>query len=149
MREIKFRGKRKDNGEWAYGYYLPWHSVKDMAGEDVYAQIFEEKDEKHPKGWANVIASTVGQFTGLYDKNGKEIYEGDIVATKPNDKIISVGDIQFHCGVFGAEWRHAKKDKTMVGSWGQRHNLRRLDDDIIDDIEVIGNIYDNPKLIKE
>lgn len=149
MREIKFRGKRKDNSEWAYGYYLPWHSVKDMTGEDVYAQIFEEKDEKHPKGWANVIASTVGQFTGLYDKNGKEIYEGDIVATKLNDKIISVGDIQFHCGVFGAEWRHAKKDKTMVGSWRQRHNLRRLDDDIIDDIEVIGNIYDNPKLIKE
>lgn len=132
MREIKFRGKGKDTGDWVYG---------DLRHQKV--GDFYEID-----GWT-VNTDTIGQFTGLHDKNGKEIYEGDIVATKLNDKIITVGDIQFHCGVFGAEWRYAKKDKTMVGSWGQRHNLRRLDDDIIENIEVIGNIYDNPELIKE
>lgn len=58
-----------------------------------------------------------------------------------------VGDIQFDFGIFGIEWVDCKKNKSMVGSWGQKHNLRRLDDDILDRIEVIGNIYETPKLL--
>lgn len=142
MIEIKFRGKAIQNGNWIYGGIVHYSNHYGFTVDKWFIADNEGDNDE-------VQSNTVGQFTGLYDKNGKEIYEGDIVATKLNDKIITVGDIQFHCGVFGAEWRHAKKNKTMVGSWGQRHNLRRLDDDIIEKIEVIGNIYDNPELMEE
>lgn len=140
MREIKFRGKTKE-GVWVYGYYLPWHSVKDMTGKDVYAQIFEEKDEKHPKGWANVIASTIGQFTGLHDKKGEEIYEGDILQME--DRIVQVlwheKAACWDCN-FITYIAEPDRDFSLKGlgkaSWWKMY-------------QVIGNIYDNPELIKE
>lgn len=64
MREIKFRGKRKDNGEWVYGYLTCNIPL-----------IFNDK-----LGSYTVYESTVGQYTGLKDKNGKEIYEGDKIS---------------------------------------------------------------------
>ena len=138
MREILFRGKTADKAkEWIEGF------------------VFNEKHDKF--GYYNncayfwirdVIPETVGQFTGLTDKNGKKIFEGDIVVTRyPKGDICSIGDVQFKCGVFGAEWTVHKKYQTMIGTWGQRHNLRRFDDDIIENIEVIGNIHDNPELL--
>lgn len=65
MREIKFRGKRLDNGKWVYGYLADENYINDINTFDLSS--------------IEVDSDTVGQYTGLNDANGKEIYEGDII----------------------------------------------------------------------
>ena len=152
MREILFRGKRVNNGGWVYGYY-----VFQRKRTGAFGQTVTELDrDRHlicstlGDNCCEVIPETVGQYTGLTDKNGRKIFEGDIVCIRyRTGEICCSGDVQFSHGVYGAEWLGTKKNKSMVGGWGQLHNLRRFDDDIINDIEVIGNIYDNPELLKD
>lgn len=118
MREIKFRGKRLDNGEWVYG---------DLFRMNGFPYIYP--------GHYEVIPDTVGQFTGLLDKNGKEIYEGDIVANDfGNTNIVNMT----------VEW-------CTDGYWA----LHEIDGDdtmhfvadYLKEIEIIGNIHDNPELL--
>ena len=128
MRTIKFRGRRIDNGEWVYGYFV--------GTTDSVAIIIPFEKVNYDVGYIGeseccyCLPETIGQFTGLYDKNGKEIYEGDIYRYDNPDSINEVS----YCAGGG----FAGFDLTPA-----IHSENRLLD-----VEVIGNIHDNPELLK-
>lgn len=122
-REIKFRGKRIDNGEWVYG---------DLLQPTEICDIYEIANCESIDGTRyEVIPETIGQFTGLYDNTKKEIYEGDIVR-KFNGII---GKVIYEHSEFIIDVTNNKK-----------LDYGRLD--LIENfVEIIGNIYDNPELL--
>lgn len=137
MREIKFRGKRVDNGEWVYGYLI---------GDDVIVGEIVDFDEFSfsTEFWLKVDPESVGQYTGLKDKNGKEMYEGDIIRyiTIPifdelEETCIDI--VTFEEGCFWAEGTEGEK-KTQT----PMHVI--FDPTFYNHVEVIGNIYENPEL---
>ena len=136
-REILFRGKSKVHGNWEYGCLIQ------SRGEYFIGNTVAND----PENWSYTIPETVGQFTGLLDKNGVKIFEGDIICNDDYNTWEWRGVVKFSHGVFGAEWLTNIKSQSMVGSWGQKHNLRKLDDDILERQIIIGNIHDNPELI--
>lgn len=126
MREIKFRG-RDDYGDWHYGDV--WNVYK-----DDYA-IRSRTTGKH----CPIMSETVGQYTGIKDDNGTEIYEGDIIEVFDDD-----GNMD--CYSLGAG-----EVKFCRGEWcicdGSNNSLYDICDVHI--VEVIGNIHDNPELMEE
>ena len=141
MRTILFRGKRTDNGEWIEGYYATQSNHACFANELKHQHfIFKDVFLDFNLGGLQkfeVIPETVGQYTGKTDKNGKNIFEGDIVYCKSRlDNAIMV--VIFECGQF-----------RMVLSENYRSyqtNSGFYDINCFDK-EVIGNIYDNPDLL--
>ena len=126
-REILFRGKRVDNNEWVYGYYIevenkPYISrgkilhIRSCYSELDYTEQYE------------VIQETIGQYTGLTDKNGNKIFEGDIL----HDKYFS-WEVYFDDGAFWRRWVYpdleGDREEEYLGG-------------TTEDLEVIGNIYD-------
>ena len=138
MREILFRGKRKDNGKWVEGGFFEW-----LKQPYIVANI----TDSYAKTNYEVIPETVGQYTGLTDKNGKKIFEGDIF--KPfDDEICYVAWIE-HFSTLGlmvhSTWREKKRGKeTLHFSKGWTY----LTEYSLDELEIIGNIHDNPELLK-
>ena len=143
MRPIEFRGKRKDNGEWVYGYYEQFRGIDYIRDSEGFIH--------------EVTRESVGQFTGLYDSTkweeltekeqkawlatgktkeewkGKEIYEGDIVNFQGTERDKATAKVEFYEGRY----------------------IFRLTETIYKDImgwkntTVIGNIHDNPELLEE
>ena len=128
MREVLYRGKRVDNGEWVYGSY--YH----CCGTAYGATFIVVNDF----GFIEVIPHTVGQYTGLTDKNGKKIFEGDICGCFCNTQVFIVEYCKDRCGYFFDDCIKSGGCDPAPECLG---NLR-------DTIEVIGNIYDNPDLLK-
>lgn len=135
-RHILFRAKRKDNGEWVYGYYATQSNHACFQSELKYTS-FILKDEFMDWGLGGlaeyeVIPESVGQFTGLTDKNGNKIFEGDIV------KCLSLENGYVNKEVYYAEDRA----RFVLGSLGSDYDFEEYIN-----VEVIGNIYDNPELL--
>lgn len=134
-REIKFRGKRVDNGKWVYGYYWVNKSAtrKTAIIVNEYGDMFQIDHE------------TAGQYTGLKDRNNNEIYEGDILEITGN----------YNPGKYIVIW-----DDYRVAWWGEnikkKSRERQYDDDHYqllgafqkDITEIIGDIYRNPELLE-
>ena len=124
MREIKFRGKRTDNGEMWYGD-LSHHTT---------GKVFIKDIKKGINGTFEVVSSTIGQFTGLTDKNGKEIYEGDIVSLNKHllGRYIVKYDIK----------------NTRFSMYRDNYEQAGFNLETMKNYEVIGNIHDDLPLIK-
>jgi uncharacterized phage protein (TIGR01671 family) len=132
MREILFRGKRKDNGGWVGGYYCGKVNKTFFSPAEDSAQIIDED-----LFWYEVIPETVGQYTGLTDKNGKKIFEGDICRNTKTKEVVSVG---WHGTMAGYVWSKPRKDARLY-DFGELFRA-------YDRYEVIGNIHDNPEMLK-
>jgi len=146
LRSYKFRGQRIDNKEWMYGGYHK-HIARQICpiGEDKLS----ESDIKHliiQSGFADwnmpkplvaveVIPETVGMFTGLVDKNGVEIYEGDVMHWDSH--------WGWYVGYENGAFRRIPLNDIQRINW--RHHT--LQQEGLDTWEIIGNIHENPELI--
>ena len=142
MREILFRGKRTDNDEWVYGWLGSLHCSNSQTKE-IESVYFTEISEGFDCR-LNVIVDykTVGQYTGLTDKNGVRIFEGDICRFKRfND--VHVGKIVFNVTTASFVMWY----QSIVGAYGEKATHKMLLS-VCDVIEVIGNIHDNPEILK-
>ena len=136
MREILFKAKRVDNGEWVEGYYL--RDQYHIGGKDI---IFYRKDSDRFTVYTNIIdIETLCQFTGLYDKNGNKIWENDICDRK--EKYPEV--VKMTNGDWTVEYSYAigRDYGNSYCNVGFYVNERKC-------VEVIGNIFDNPELLQE
>jgi len=140
-RQIKFRGKRVDNGEWVFGYLTFFY----LNGSEIYtdkARIYDQDNAESHDAWSN----TVGQFTGLKDKNGNEIYEGDIIALG-SDKEKDKCEVTFRNGQFCiiAPWLVKSRAYAVDPTVELKAYCNRVFNEFV---EIIGNIHDNPELLE-
>lgn len=125
MREILFRAKRKDNGEWVYGQYV--HNKYPLV-DHMEHRIFTGLPDGPFMQHYDVDPDTVGEFTGLLDKNGRKIFEDDIVVDRS----------YYHSPNHLVEWDYeAAGFIPFIGECGEYIDPK--------DCEVIGNIIENPK----
>ena len=139
MREILCRGKRLDNGEWVEGWYQPETTIKHWNGiqETIGVTIAYKAEDGYLEDTL-VDPPTVGQYTGLTDKNGKRIFEGDIVKTSD---ITHEGVIQ----ILGELFEIAMRKGCLVMVSGEDWDFLETNHECI---QVIGNIHDNQELLK-
>jgi len=143
MREIKFRGKSTNpNHEWVYGDLIHRLDGSPIIRHNLHTEI-KHGDEVTVWQEDTVKTKTVGQFTGLHDKNGKEIYEGDIIQGEYNHSYLI---------------RYSEDEAMFTGTlveyvgnkYAERSNTGEVKQKWIDEFNkiVIGNIHDDPELLK-
>ena len=127
MREILFRGKRIDNGEWEIGYYVCFITGSGKVSHRIYSSYAESDC----RDW-EVDPETVEEYTGLIDKNGKKIFEGDIIRSKDyhGDRW---GTVDYFAGTYYLGGADGYSDEYIFNE---------------SDKEVIGNKWDNPELLE-
>ena len=159
MREILFRGKRIDNGEWVEGFYNHIPCGRFWVDEHMIQTVLENGKIGMLH---DVDPSTVGQYTGLKDKNGKRIFEGDIVRytfDSPDDPTATENGLKVRTGrIFWSDWR------ASFAVTAGRNLSATLNNDVAfyvrgrqvyeyvrgaNIVEIIGNIHDNPESRKE
>ena len=142
MRKILFRGKRVDDGEWVSGYYLckkrPYFKDKGVNLEHLIWRNLEIENGDYKQFVDTIMTAsvvdpeTIGQYTGLTDKNGRKIFEGDIVWNSYNE---DYGKVEWDndtarfiitCSTFTVNFNSV---------WSE-------------ELEIVGNVYDNPELLK-
>lgn len=123
MRELKFRGLNEETGEWVYGYY-----TKLVEGIRRFDAIIADIDGELTRFYIH-NPETIGQYTELKDKNGKEIYEGDICSVIMDGGQLDIGEITWCEEQLRWKW-------DMYGF--SNSNTSRL--------KIIGNIHENPEL---
>ena len=135
MREILFRGKCVNNGDWVTGvYYKQTEYYGDPCEEHYIITSTEDLGYDQALDYYKVDPKTVGQFTGLYNKNSQRIFEGDIFeyADDCRYKVVWSDDkVGFYADGLNFE------DFDFLGNFYE------------DQIEIIGNIHDNPKLLED
>ena len=127
-REILFKAKRTDNGEWVEGYYVycrKRHYILPLLNEAIG---YDEREDE----WIEIEPDTICLFTGLSDKNGKKIWENDIVEIASED------------GYFLCEWdddtaRYVLNGDGLTVDFDNYYGY---------EVEVIGNVFDNPELLE-
>jgi len=138
-----YRGKRIDNGEWIEGYYKLHGIHLGTIEEVIYPTI--SAFGNYPLSY-EVDPKTVGECTGLRDKNGKLVFEGDVVAFEDvyddyegyhDNVFVNHGEVKYHpqCGVYFTDRVVVEMDDL----WCNNESV---------DAEIIGNIHDNPELLK-
>ena len=159
-----FKAKRVDNGEWVTGYYVKGLDMYDKEVHLIFepATIFYSNGETD--GWNEVDPSTICQCIGMKDKNGELIWENNIV-----ELLGHRGVIKFTCGGFGIGYRknidweeiqanimritgcenilYACENDNYISLWEIYWNFND-EDDSVNTVEVIGNIFDNPDLLE-
>lgn len=138
MDRYLYKAKRLDNGEWVQGYYVKGLNMYDKEAYLIFepTTIFYSSGETD--GWSEVDPSTICQCTGLKDKNGKLIWENDIV----RDKEGNCHKAFWQNNYYQFSWICVKSDIFQIGTKWDLYIWRSFE------IAVIGNVFDNPELLE-